>query len=142
MTVDVTQRAVPMLSYEDVGGTAAWLARAFGFRERGERFTDEDGRVTHAELELDGALVMLGWPGPAYRAPKRHAETCEVERAVAQSPFVADGVLIYVEDARAHYERALGAGATIVRGFEDGPLGRRYSAEDLEGHRWMFMQPA
>jgi uncharacterized glyoxalase superfamily protein PhnB len=61
---------------------------------------------------------------------------------VAHSPFVADGVLIYVEDARAHYERALGAGATIVRGFEDGPLGRRYSAEDLEGHRWMFMQPA
>jgi PhnB protein len=142
MTVDVTQRAVPMLSYEDVGGTAAWLARAFGFRERGERFTDDDGRVTHAELELDGALVMLGWPGPAYRAPKRHAETCEVERAVAQTPFVADGVLVYVDDLDRHLEGARGAGATILREIEDGPFGRLYVAEDVEGHRWMFMQPA
>jgi uncharacterized glyoxalase superfamily protein PhnB len=61
------QRAVPMLSYEDVGTAIDWLSSAFGFRESGERYTDDEGRVTHAQLELDGAAVMLGWPGPDYR---------------------------------------------------------------------------
>ena len=51
-----------MLSYEDVAGAIDWLSRAFGFREVGRRYTDDAGRVTHAELELDGALVYLGWP--------------------------------------------------------------------------------
>ena len=53
MSVGITQRAVPMLSYEDVGAAAEWLAQAFGFREQAQRFTDEEGRVTHAELELE-----------------------------------------------------------------------------------------
>ena len=77
-TVEIAQRAVPMLSYEDVGAAAEWLSRAFGFRERGERYTEPDGRVTHAELDLDGAQVMLGWPGPEYQvrlATRRDATT-------------------------------------------------------------------
>jgi uncharacterized glyoxalase superfamily protein PhnB len=37
------QRAVPMLSYEDVAGAVEWLCAAFGFREAGERFVQEDG---------------------------------------------------------------------------------------------------
>ena len=39
--------------------------------------------------------------------------------------------------------RAVDAGATVIRDLEDQePLGLRiYSAEDLEGHRWMFGPP-
>ena len=48
-------RAVPMISYENVEAAIGWLSEAFGFRERGERFTDSDGRVTHVELDLNGA---------------------------------------------------------------------------------------
>ena len=33
-------------------------------------------------------------------------------------------------------------GAQILREPEDQPFGRLYSAADLEGHRWMFMQPS
>jgi hypothetical protein len=66
-----------MISYENVGSAADWLGEAFGFRERGERYAEPDGTVSHAELELDGAVVMLGWPGPEYRNPARHAEACE-----------------------------------------------------------------
>ena len=58
------QRALPMISYENVGAAIDWLTEVFGFRERGERYTEADGTVSHAELELDGAVVMLGWPGP------------------------------------------------------------------------------
>ena len=53
------QRIVPVRSYEDVAAAADWLQRAFGFAE-GERFTDDEGRVTHVNLEFDGNVVMLG----------------------------------------------------------------------------------
>jgi PhnB protein len=56
-----------MISYENVAAAIDWLSAAFGFRERGDRYAEPDGTVTHAELELDAALVMLGWPGPGYR---------------------------------------------------------------------------
>jgi PhnB protein len=134
------QRAVPMISYEDVGSAVAWLCEAFGFRESGERFDDADGRVTHAELSLDGATVMLGWPGADYRSPKRHAQECEQAARWLATPWVIDGVHVEVDDVDAHYERARAAGATILREPEDLPFGRLYSAADLEGHRWMFME--
>ena len=38
------QRAIPMLSYEDVAAATDWLGKAFGFREEGERFTDDARR--------------------------------------------------------------------------------------------------
>jgi uncharacterized glyoxalase superfamily protein PhnB len=57
------QRITPMLSYEDVSTACDWLARAFGFTER-LRYAEPEGRVTHAEPELEGGVVMLGWSGP------------------------------------------------------------------------------
>jgi len=131
-----------MISYEDVARAIDWLGGAFGFREHGERFTDGDGRVTHAELELDGATVMLGWPGPDYRSPKRHAQECAQAARWLAIPWVVDGVHVEVANLDTHYERARAAGATILREPEDLPFGRLYAAADLEGHRWMFMQPA
>ena len=136
----LTQRATPMVSYEDVGAAIDWLGDAFGFRESGERFTDDEGRVTHAELSLDGATVMLGWPGPDYRSPAHHAQECEHAARWLATPWVIDGVHVEVDDVDAHYERARSAGSTILREPEDLPFGRLYSAADLEGHRWMFMQ--
>ena len=130
-----------MISYEDVALAINWLSDAFGFREAGERFTDDEGRVTHAELQLDGATVMLGWPGPDYRSPKRHAEECEPAARWLATPWVIDGVHVEVGDLDAHYERARAAGASVLREPENLPFGRLYSAADLEGHRWMFTQP-
>jgi uncharacterized glyoxalase superfamily protein PhnB len=134
------QRAVPMLSYEDVATAVGWLSRAFGFRERGPRFTDDDGRSTHAELELDGAIVMLGWPGKDYRAPRHHAEECRLAAAWLDVPWVVDGVFVTVADLEAHHATAVEAGARILREPEGTPAGRLYTAEDPAGHRWMFMQ--
>jgi uncharacterized glyoxalase superfamily protein PhnB len=134
------QRAVPFLSYEDVGAAVEWLTNAFGFRESGDRYTNDNGTVTHAELELDGAHVMLGWPGPAYRSPKSHAAECEQARTWLEPPNVVDGVLVYVDDLDDHCERARAAGATILREPVEEPYGKLYSAADVEGHRWMFMR--
>src|SRR6266508_3929197 len=128
---------VPMLSYEDVGKASEWITNAFGFQEV-ERFED-DGRVTHAGLSHAGTRFEIGWPGPAYQNPKHHAETCDAAREWLQVPWIVDGVLVYVDDVDAHYARAREAGAGILREPEDQPFGRLYSAEDVEGHRWMFM---
>jgi hypothetical protein len=62
---------------------------------------------------------MLGWPGPEYRSPARHAEECGQARKWLQAPHVVDGVLVYVANVDAHCDRARAAGAR---------------------HRWMFMQ--
>ena len=133
-------RAIPMLSYEDVGAAIDWLCAAFGFDESGQRFTDAEGRVTHAELSLDAATVFVGWPGPEYQSPGHHAQECEQAARWLDGPMVVDGVYVEVDDVDAHCERARAAGAAIIRGPEDIPIGRLYSAADLEGHRWMFFQ--
>jgi uncharacterized glyoxalase superfamily protein PhnB len=54
-TAVAQQRVFPMLGYEDVGAAVDWLCEAFGYRESGERDTEDNGRVTHAEIELGGA---------------------------------------------------------------------------------------
>jgi PhnB protein len=129
-----------MLSYENVAAAVEWLGRAFGFQERGERYTEASGTVTHAEVELENAVVMLGWPGPDYQSPAHHAEVCEHARKWSAVPFIVDGVLVYVGDLDRHYRQAKAAGATILREPKEEPYGRLYNAADHEGHRWMFMQ--
>jgi uncharacterized glyoxalase superfamily protein PhnB len=136
------QRAVPMLSYEDCAAAADWLIATFGFQQVGERLTDTAGRVTHVELDLDGAGVMVGWPGPAYEGPRHHASGCAEAAAWLAVPFVVDGTLVYVRDVDAKHASALAAGADIIRDLEDAPPGRLFVAADPEGHRWMFLQPS
>ena len=133
------QPIVPMLAYEDGHAAIDWLTNAFGFRERMR--IEENGRIGHAELELNGGIVMLATPTPKYVGPKRHREQCEQARAWSEVPYVIDGVLVYVDDLDAHFEQAKRAGATILSEPEDTEHGvRHYRAEDLEGHRWMFAE--
>src|SRR6266700_1482759 len=99
----------------------------------------EDGRLTHGELDTGGGVVMLATPSLNYRGPKRHREECEIAQGWHDVPYIIDGVLVYVDDIDAHFERAQAAGATILSPLEEGGEGKRYRAEDLEGHRWMFI---
>jgi len=139
----MTQRIVPMVAYEDATAAIDWLTQAFGFREReGQRYTSDDGTVTHAELERDGAIIMLATPNADYQGPKRHRETCEAARRWQDNPWVIDGLFVAVDDVGAHHAQAVSAGATVIRPPEDSVEAgmRLYTAEDLEGHRWMFGQ--
>jgi uncharacterized glyoxalase superfamily protein PhnB len=136
----VPQRFVPMIAYQDTAAAIDWLMEAFGFAEHGRRYVMDDGTIGHAELELDGELVMLATPSLDYQGPRRHRESCEAADAWLDNAWVVDGVLVLVDDLDAHHERAVAAGATVIRPLEQGPAGRLYTAEDLEGHRWMFQQ--
>ena len=112
---------------------------AFGFRETA-RLTSPDGRLSHGEMEAGDGLIMLASPTADYRSPKRHREACEQARKWSTVPWIIDGVLVHVEDLDRHFARAKAAGATILSDIEEGPPGRRYRAEDFEGHRWFFFE--
>lgn len=130
---------IPMIAYEDGIGALEWLAKAFGFRES-MRLTGPDGTLSHGEMEAGEGVIMLATPTPAYESPKRHREHCERARRWSAVPWIIDGVLVYVDDLDAHYKQAKASGATILSEIEEGPPGRRYRAEDFEGHRWFFFQ--
>lgn len=132
-----------MLAYEDAASAIDWLCDAFGFEERADaRHTDGDGVVGHAELRLGEGVVFLATPNRDYRGPKRHAAECEQAARWLDNPWVIDGVFVEVGDVDAHFARAVERGATILREPQEPDVGFRiYTAEDPEGHRWMFGTP-
>ncbi len=117
-------RVCPYLNYEDTGAMIDWLAEAFGLVER---HRESDGEtVTHAEMTLGDAVIMMGCPGPEYRNP----------RSLGQ---VTQSLYVFVDDIDAHCDRARRAGAEILEEPADRDYGhRRYGAVDPEGHRWYF----
>ncbi len=130
---------IPMIAYEDGPKAMDWLSSAFGFKER-TRMTDTDGRLSHGEMQAGEGVIMLATPTPDYQAPRHHRESCEPARKWSTVPYIVDGLLVYVDDVDAHFGRAKQNGATILSGVETSQNGKLYRAEDLEGHRWMFME--
>ncbi len=134
-----TQQIIPMLSYEDGVATMEWLCKVFGFTEV-TRMTNEQGRLAHGEIAMGDNIVMLAEPTPDYQSPKHHVENCAIAAKAYAVPYVINGVLVYVDDVKQHFEKAQAGGAIVLSQIEEGYPGTRYRAADLEGQRWMFMQ--
>ena len=136
----MSQRIVPFIGYEDAPAAIEWLGQAFGFVEDRAARYEEEGVITHAELDLEGATIYLSTP-TGYASPRRLRDESETARRAYDNPWVIDGYFVEVGDVAGHHERAVAAGATILRQPQEPGIGYRvYSAEDLEGHRWMFGQ--
>jgi uncharacterized glyoxalase superfamily protein PhnB len=113
---------IPVLVYPDVREAVAWLERAFGFVER-----VRIGESHRAQLRFGDGAVIVADVGNARRAP--------------QPGEASHSVMVRVDDADAHCERARASGATIVMEPADFGYGeRQYSAVDPAGHRWTFSQ--
>lgn len=136
---DNNAQIIPMLAYEN--GTVAmdWLCKAFGFIEK-MKMVDENGKLVHGELAFGNGTIMLASPTVDYQSPRHHRQVCGLSAKWYQSPYIINGVLVYVDDIAAHYQQAEEHGAIILSGIETGGPGPRYRAEDLEGQRWMFIQ--
>ncbi len=118
----------PYLLYEDVGGALKWLAKAFGFRKYGAPMSRPDGKINHAAMKFGDDLIMMGYPGPKYKNPKRLGHATQ-------------SLYVNVDDVDKHFERARKAGAKILEEPKNTFYGhRRYGAEDPEGHQWYFAQ--
>jgi len=121
------QVLTPTLFYDDPGAALDWLSRAFGFEVR-ERYHGPDGQVQHAELQFDGATIVVGPSGwlPMLRTPRT-------------AGGITAAVWVAVDDVDAHCEKARAAGARIVAEPETQGYGKRtYRAQDVEGHLWTF----
>ena len=113
------------LRYRDATAAIDWLQRAFGFEAR-EVHKGSSGRVQHAELAYGGNLIMLGEAGDG-------------SDGRLEEDFGPQWLYVVVEDPDAHHERAVAAGAQIVRGMRDEEYGSRgYTARDPEGNVWSF----
>jgi uncharacterized glyoxalase superfamily protein PhnB len=117
-----TPIVIPVLIYPDVREAVRWLNAAFGFEER-----LQIGENHRSQLKLgDGAVIVAD-----VRREQRPPRPGEVTHSV----------LVRVEDARAHCERARSNGARIVMEPADFEYGeRQYAAEDPAGHRWTFSE--
>ena len=122
---------IPAMRYRNAPAAIEWLCQAFGF-EKQLVVPGEKGTIAHAQLTLGNGMMMLGSvrENGSSRLVKQPDELGGVETQCAY---------VVVEDADAHYARAVAAGAKIVREIEDASYGcRGYSCRDLEGHLWSF----
>src|SRR5262245_32247612 len=118
----------PYLLYEDVADALKFLSKAFGFKKYGDSYKGEDGKINHAAMQLGDDMIMMGYPGPKYKSPKR----------LGQATF---NLYVELDNLDAHFERAKKAGAKILEEPHGTFYGaRRYGAEDPEGHLWYFAQ--
>jgi uncharacterized glyoxalase superfamily protein PhnB len=113
---------IPVLIYPDVRAAVEWLAGAFGFAERVQ--IGEDHR---SQLRVGDGAVIIG--------DVRH------DRVAPRDGESTHSVMVRVEDANAHFERARSHGARILMEPTDFEYGeRQYTAADLAGHQWTFSE--
>ena len=135
----MNQIFVPMLAYENGVAALEWLRDVFGMEIK-EKWLDDDGRLSHGELEYLGQRIMLAEPTPQYQNPKTVRESYPPAAELAKVPYVMNGVLIYVKDLNAVTERAIKHGGTALSEIETGFPGTRIRIEDPEGQRWFVIE--
>lgn len=123
-------RMVPYLTVHDGAAALAFYAAAFGAKETGERYDEEDGRIGFVALEVDGEPIYLSDENHEYGA-----------YAPATLGHATASVVLHVQDADATYARAVAAGATVDREPRDQGDERRGWLVDPYGHRWAVCSP-
>jgi PhnB protein len=114
--------------YLVISGAAAALefyAKVFGAKEL-MRVPGPDGKVGHAELQLGDSRIMLAdeHPEMGFRGPKAYGGT----------PV---SLAVYVENVDTVFDRAVSAGATVLRPVQDQFYGDRSGTlQDPFGHVW------
>jgi uncharacterized glyoxalase superfamily protein PhnB len=115
-------RLAVALYYSDPGAAARWLADVFGLRSW-DRVPEEGDPKTWIEMHVGNASVIL----------------FELDGKWSSGEPVTHAVWVYVDDLEAHLAHAEARGARIIDGITQHGF-RSYTAEDLEGHHWTFVQ--
>jgi PhnB protein len=118
-------RVSPHLSVVGAADAIDFYKSVLGAAER-MRMAMPDGTVAHAELELDGSVIMIGeeMPGGVDPSPK----------TLGGSPVA---LFVYVTDVDDVFARAIDAGARAVEEPENHFYGDRVGVlDDPFGHRW------
>ena len=114
----------------DARAALAFYAKAFGAVEQ-FRLSEPSGKVGHAEIKIGGSVLMLNDEYPHFGAKS--------PASVGGSPVAFH---IQVPDADAAVERAVKAGATVVRPVQDEFYGDRMGMVACPfGYRWSLATP-
>jgi PhnB protein len=90
------------------------------------RMPQDDGRIGHAELKIGDSVIMLAdeYPEMQTVGPRTLGNT-------------SVGLLVYVADANASFEKAVSLGARVLKPLADQFYGdRNGTVEDPFGHKW------
>ena len=120
----------PYLAVHDAAAAIAYLTDVFGAVET-LRYTDDTGRIGHAEIAIGEATLMLSdeFPDIGVRGPLSYGGTSVM-------------LHLTVVDVDYSYERAVRFGGTGQRPPADqGHGNRNATVVDPFGHRWMLSQP-
>jgi PhnB protein len=122
---DTYPRISPHLSIAGAAAAIDFYKRVLGASER-MRMAMPDGKIAHAELAIDGSVLMIGDELPDGRDPG--------PTTLGGSPVA---LFVYVENVDEVFARALDAGASSVQEPEDHFYGNRVAMfDDRFGHRW------
>ncbi|WP_396927480.1 VOC family protein [Mycolicibacterium sp.] len=133
MAIDVQPAVTPHLVVDDAPAAIDFYVKAFGATEIG-RVPRPDGKLIHAALQINGAMVMLNDDFPEMSDGKSTTPP-----ALGGTPVT---IHLTVTDVDDKFQRALDAGATVVMPLEDQFWGDRYGVVlDPFGHQWSLGQP-
>jgi uncharacterized glyoxalase superfamily protein PhnB len=117
----------PYLRVKDAGRAIEFYKRAFGAVEK-FRLTEPSGRIGHCELLFGSMTLMLSeeYPEYGFLGPQSIGGT-------------SISLHLHLDDADAAIERAVAAGATVLRPASDAFYGERSgTVRDPFGHEWML----
>lgn len=124
---DAAQALSPYLIVRDAAKAIAFYTEVFGAREL-FRLAEPSGKIGHAELEIAGSKLMIADEYPDFGALS--------PVAVGGTPVALH---LYVRDVDSVVERALSAGAVLLRPVKDELFGDRTGMlTDPFGHRWQL----
>jgi PhnB protein len=115
----------PYLIVQGAADALAFYKKAFGATEL-FRMEGPGGKVGHAEIKVGDSPIMLAdeHPDMGYRGPK----------ALGGTPV---SILLYVHDVDALFDRAVSAGARVLKPVQDQFYGDRSgTVADPFGHVW------
>ncbi len=133
MAIDVQPALSPYLVVDDAAAAIDFYVKAFNAVELG-RVPGPDGRLIHAAVQINGSTVMLNDDFPEMTDGKSMTP-----KALGGTPVT---IHLTVTDVDDRFQRAIDAGATVVKPLEDQFWGDRYGVvQDPFGHQWSMGQP-
>ena len=128
---DLPRGTIPHLTCENCAAAIEFYVKALGAKEI-ERMPGQDGRLMHAEVEINGSVVYLHDDFPEFCDGKSRTP-----KAFGGSPI---SLHLNVPNCDEAYHRAVAAGATGTMEPQDVFWGARYAmVKDPFGHEWAFM---
>ena len=119
----------PALTVHDGAAAIEFYKRAFKAEERSRLVDPESGKIGHAELTINGALIMLSDEYPQFNKSPQTLGGTAVKLGLMSANVDAD------------FDRAVKAGAEVLRPLTNEFYGHRSGTlRDPFGHEWTISQ--